>query len=131
LRTPIKYAEQIKIKYASALPNSVDPDEMIQVPSMAKHPPKEISARALAQVVGARYEELFALVLAELRRSGFEDLITAGIVASVIIGGIKRIANVASKLVPLMCLFYITSGLIILFKNNCSRYIKISIFPYS
>ncbi len=93
LRTPIKYAEQIKIKYASALPNSVDPDEMIQVPSMAKHPPKEISARALAQVVGARYEELFALVLAELRRSGFEDLITAGIVltggASGVAGGVE------------------------------------------
>lgn len=44
-------------------------------------------------------------------------LITAVIVASVILGGIKRIANVASKLVPLMCLFYISAGLIILVKN--------------
>jgi len=44
-------------------------------------------------------------------------LITAGIVASVILGGIKRIANVASKLVPFMCLFYIAAGLIILIKN--------------
>jgi len=44
-------------------------------------------------------------------------LMTAGVVASVILGGIKRIAKVASKLVPFMCLFYITAGLIILFKN--------------
>ena len=44
-------------------------------------------------------------------------LITAGIVASVILGGIKRIANVASKLVPFMCIFYIFAGLIILIKN--------------
>jgi len=47
----------------------------------------------------------------------FIGIITAGIVASVIIGGIKRIANVASKLVPLMCLFYILAGLCILFIN--------------
>lgn len=44
-------------------------------------------------------------------------LITAGVVASVILGGIKRIANLASKLVPFMCLFYIVAGLIILIKN--------------
>lgn len=47
----------------------------------------------------------------------FVGLITAGIVASVILGGIKRIANVASKLVPFMCLFYIITGLLILLKN--------------
>jgi AGCS family alanine or glycine:cation symporter len=44
-------------------------------------------------------------------------LITAGVVASVILGGIKRIAKVASNLVPFMCLFYIAAGLIILIKN--------------
>jgi len=44
-------------------------------------------------------------------------VITAGIVALVILGGIKRIANIASKIVPFMCLFYITAGLVILFKN--------------
>jgi len=44
-------------------------------------------------------------------------LFTAGVVASVILGGIKRIANLASKLVPFMCLFYIAAGLIILIKN--------------
>jgi len=93
LRTPVKYAEEIKIKYASVLPNSVDPEEMIEVPSVSKQLPKQISSRALAQVVGARYEELFTLVLAELRRSGFEDLVTAGMVltggASSVSGGVE------------------------------------------
>ena len=93
LRTPVKYAEEIKIKYASVLPESVDPNEMIQVPSVSKHPPKQIPSRALAQVVNARYEELFILVLAELRRSGFEDLVTAGMVltggASGVAGGVE------------------------------------------
>ncbi len=93
LRTPTQSAEQIKINYASVLPNEVDPEQMIQVPNMAKRAPKMISKRALAQVVAARYEELFALVLTELRRSGFEDLITAGIVltggASGVEGGVE------------------------------------------
>jgi cell division protein FtsA len=80
LRTPMQYAEQIKIKHASVsidIPNS---QEGIQVQSMAKRPPKQIHKNDLSQVVKARYEELFALVQTELRRSGFEDLITAGLV---------------------------------------------------
>lgn len=88
LRTPTQYAEQIKMKHASALPAEVDPEETIQVPSVAKRPPKQVPKRALAQVVAARYEELFELVLTELRRSGFEDLISAGIVLT---GGASRI----------------------------------------
>lgn len=80
LRTPTKYAEQIKIKYGSVLPNYVDATESIQVPGVAKRPPRQISKRALAQVIAARYEELFGLIIAEIRRSGFEHLITSGIV---------------------------------------------------
>lgn len=88
LRTPTQFAEQIKMKHASALPGEVDPEETIKVPSVAKRQPKQVQKRALAQVVAARYEELFELVLNELRRSGFEDLIAAGIVLT---GGASRI----------------------------------------
>ena len=88
LRTPTQYAEQIKIKHASTLPEEVDPEETVQVPSVAKRPSKQVQKKGLAQVVAARYEELFELVLAELRRSGFEDLIAAGVVLT---GGASRI----------------------------------------
>ena len=88
LRTPTQYAEQIKIKYASALPQEVNAEETIQVPSITKRPPKQVQKIMLAQVVAARYKELFELVLAELRRSGFEDLIAAGIVLT---GGASRV----------------------------------------
>jgi cell division protein FtsA len=88
LRTPTKFAEQIKIKYGSVNPKKVDPSETIQVPSVSKRPPKAVHKKALAQVVNARYEELFALVHNELRRSGFEDLISAGIVLT---GGASNI----------------------------------------
>ena len=88
LRTPTKYAEQIKIKHGSVNPMKVDASETIQVPSISKRPPKAVHRRALAQVVNARYEELFTLVQNELRRSGFEDLISAGIVLT---GGASNI----------------------------------------
>lgn len=90
LRTPTQHAEQIKIHHGSALPETVDPEEMIQVPSVAKRPPKLMQKKALAQVIGARYEELFELILNELRRSGFEDLIAAGIVLT---GGASRVSG--------------------------------------
>lgn len=80
LRTPTKNAEEIKIKHGCAMVDLVDQHETIDVAGVAKRPPRQISKRALAEVVGARYEELFALVLAELRRSGFEDLVASGIV---------------------------------------------------
>ncbi len=79
LRTPTQNAEHIKIKYGSCLSERIDPKEMIEVPSVAKRPPKKVLRKALAEVIEARYEELFALILAELRRSGFEDLVSAGI----------------------------------------------------
>ncbi len=48
--------------------------------SVGDRPPRELSRQALAEVVEPRYDELFSLVQAELRRSGYEDLIAAGIV---------------------------------------------------
>jgi cell division protein FtsA len=80
LRTPTQHAEQIKIKYACALAQLAQADEMIKVPSVGDRPARDLSRQALAEVVEPRYEELFTLVQAELRRSGFEDLVAAGIV---------------------------------------------------
>src|SRR5690606_15094047 len=80
LRTPTHYAEEIKVKYACALPQLANPDETIEVPSVGERPPRRLARQTLAEVVEPRYEELFSLVQAELRRSGFEDVIAAGIV---------------------------------------------------
>lgn len=80
LRTPTQHAEEIKIKYACALTQMASPDETIEVPSVGDRPPRRLARQTLAEVVEPRYEELFSLVQAELRRSGFEDLVAAGIV---------------------------------------------------
>lgn len=80
LRTPTQYAEEIKMKYACALTQLAAAEETIQVPSVGDRPPRRLARQTLAEVVEPRYEELFSLVHAELRRSGFEDLIATGIV---------------------------------------------------
>ncbi len=80
MRTPKPYAEDIKIKYACALSQLANPDETIEVPSVGDRPPRRLARQTLAEVVEPRYEELFGLVRDELRRSGFEEHIAAGIV---------------------------------------------------
>ncbi|MDX1561417.1 MAG: cell division protein FtsA [Gammaproteobacteria bacterium] len=80
LRTPAQYAEEIKIKYACALSQLANADETIEVPSVGDRPPRRLARQTLAEVVEPRYEELFHLIRKELRRSGFEELIAAGIV---------------------------------------------------
>lgn len=88
LRTPMQSAEQIKIKYASVSSDLSDTQEHIQIANVTHWPSKQIQKQELKMVVKARYEELFALVLAELRRSGFENLISAGIVLT---GGASKV----------------------------------------
>jgi cell division protein FtsA len=80
LRTPARNAEDIKIKHACALQDLADTNQMIDIPTVGERQGRHISKRALAEVVEARYEELFNLVAAEIRRSGLEDLMAAGIV---------------------------------------------------
>lgn len=91
LRTPTQYAEEIKIRYACALAKLTGEDETIKVPSVGERPPRDLSRQALAEVVEPRYDELFTLVQAEIRRSGFEDMIAAGIVLT---GGTSKMEGV-------------------------------------
>ncbi len=91
LRTPSQHAEDIKIKYACALTQLASPEETIEVPSVGDRPPRRLARQTLAEVVEPRYEELFILVQAELRRSGLEDLIAAGIVLT---GGSSKMEGV-------------------------------------
>jgi len=80
LRTPTQHAEDIKIKYACALRQLTSLEDTIEVPGVGDREAKKMSRQTLAEVVEPRYEELFTLVQAELRRSGFEEIIPAGIV---------------------------------------------------
>src|SRR5881394_1231412 len=80
MRTPTQYAEDIKIRYACALSQLANPDESIEVPSVGERPARRLARQTLAEIVEPRYEELFGLVHEELRRSGLEEVIAAGVV---------------------------------------------------
>ncbi len=92
LRTPTQHAEDIKVRFACALTQLANPDETIEVPSVGDRPPRRLARQTLAEVVQPRYEELFSLIQAELRRSGFEDLIVAGVVLT---GGSAKMEGAA------------------------------------
>ena len=91
MRTPTQYAEEIKIKYACALRQLTNPDEVIEVPSVGDRSPRRLARQTLAEVVEPRYEELMTLILAELRRSGYENLIASGVVLT---GGSSKMEGV-------------------------------------
>lgn len=79
-RTPLSHAEEIKINYACALKDMVSMEENIEVPSVGGRPSRAMSRHTLAEVIEPRYQELFELVHEEIRASGFEEQIAAGIV---------------------------------------------------
>jgi cell division protein FtsA len=79
-RTPLNHAEEIKINYACALKDMVSMEESIEVHSVGGRPARAMSRHTLAEVIEPRYQELFELVHDEIRASGFEEQIAAGIV---------------------------------------------------
>src|SRR5699024_9733753 len=87
VHTPTTHAEDIKIKYACALAQLAHAEETVQVPSVGERPPRRLARQSLAQAVQARYEEIFEMVADELRRSGYESLVAAGVVLT---GGAAR-----------------------------------------
>ncbi|MDP2024598.1 MAG: cell division protein FtsA [Pseudomonadota bacterium] len=80
LRTPLKDAEDIKIAHGCALRQLAGAHDMVEVPGVGERGPRQLSRQTLAEVIGPRVVELYELVQAELRRSGFEELMRSGIV---------------------------------------------------
>jgi len=90
-RTPIPAAEAIKLQYGCCLKQWTRPDERVEVAGSGDRAVRAFSRYDLAEVVEPRYEEFFDMALAELRRSGFEPLMAAGLVLT---GGSSRIDGV-------------------------------------
>ncbi len=88
VRTTMQFAEKLKIDHGSALRQLVTEDEDIEVPGIGDRAPRSLSTQTLASVIEPRYEELFKIIHDELRRSGFEERIGAGIVLT---GGSSKI----------------------------------------
>lgn len=75
-----KHAEELKVKFGSALASENRDEEIVAIPGLRGRPPKEISLKNLASIVQARMEEIIEHVYYEIRNSGFEKKLIAGIV---------------------------------------------------
>ena len=80
LRTPTQDAEDIKLRFGVAMQRLAGTDDMIEVPGIGDRGPNSMSRQALAAVIEPRVEELFSLVQQSLRDSGYEELLSSGIV---------------------------------------------------
>jgi len=80
LRTPTIDAEDLKIAHGIARQEMADPTAMIDVPGVGDREPRPMSKQALAAVIEPRVEELFTLVRGVVRDSGYEDMVSSGIV---------------------------------------------------
>ncbi|MDD2941547.1 MAG: cell division protein FtsA [bacterium] len=96
LRTPASSAEEVKRKYGTAMVSQVKKDETIEVPQTGGRRARIMSRQVLAEIVQPRLEEIFTLVHRELIISGFDELLTSGVVlagGSVLIRGIAELAE--------------------------------------
>jgi cell division protein FtsA len=80
LRTPISEAEKIKINYGCAYMPLIPKEETIEVPSVGGREAREVSRQILGRIIEPRMEEILNLAYKEIVRSGYEDVLAAGIV---------------------------------------------------
>jgi cell division protein FtsA len=91
LRTPFNTAEELKIKYGHARPQSVNPNECFDVAMFGEGERHPVTRQFLSQIIEARVEEIFDLILQEVKRSGYDALLPAGVV---LCGGTADLAGI-------------------------------------
>src|SRR4029434_9149049 len=82
LRTPTKDAEEIKVEYGVAKQLLAEPPEQLELPGLGARAPRMLSRQALAGVIEPRVEEIYSLVHQVIRESGYEELLSAGLVVT-------------------------------------------------
>jgi len=96
LRTPTKDAEDIKVESGYAKQLLADPEAQVEVPGLGDRGPRMLSKQALAGVIEPRVEEIFSLVQQVIRESGYEEVLSSGIVltgGSVVMPGMVELGE--------------------------------------
>ncbi len=96
LRTPQQEAEKIKIAYGCALKNAVKPEETIEVAGVGGRKSRVIKRRLLSEILEPRVEEIFTLIHREVVKSGYQDLLSGGVVitgGTTLLAGMPEIAE--------------------------------------
>jgi cell division protein FtsA len=93
LRLPLEQAEQVKVEHGYALASEVDPDEYFTVRPFGEEDVVQISRRELAEMIEARLEEILLMVIQEIKRSGYDGLLPAGVILT---GGVAQTPGLRS-----------------------------------
>ncbi len=101
LRLPMDQAEEIKKQYGHAIEHEVQEDESFSIRSFGDEQPQLVSRRDLAHIIEARVEEIFLLVLQEIKRSGYDGLLPAGMVLTGGVSCLPGIRGLASEVLGL------------------------------
>lgn len=91
MRTPQTEAEALKCRHGRAHLRDVEPQDIIEVPSVGGRAPRPLSRQILCEIIEARVEEIFQLVRAEIRQTGYEELLASGVVLT---GGSSQLAGI-------------------------------------
>lgn len=87
-----KHAEELKVKFGSALASENREEEIVAIPGLRGRPPKEISLKNLANIIQARMEEIIEYIYYEIKNSGYEKRLIGGIVLT---GGGAQLKHIA------------------------------------
>jgi cell division protein FtsA len=101
LRTPQPEAEKIKIKYGCALASLIKPDETIEVSGVGGRKSRVLSRRLLAEIIEPRVEEMFSLIRREVEKSGYQNVLSGGMVitgGATLLEGMPELAEFISEL---------------------------------
>lgn len=96
LRLSIDQAEEVKKRYGHAIESEIAENDVISVRSFGQESPVQVNRRDLAHIIEARVEEIFMLVLQEIKRSGYDGLLPAGMVltgGASLLPGMKNMAS--------------------------------------
>jgi cell division protein FtsA len=101
MRLPMSLAEEIKLGHGHSLENEVDANQYIPVRTFGDQQSIQIGHRELAHIINARVEEIFSMVVQEIKRSGYDGLFPAGMVLTGGSSALPGIREVASKVMGL------------------------------
>lgn len=96
LRLPLSQAEEVKLAHGHAISEEVDKRDNFQVKPFGEGNPVQISRQELAHIIEARIEEIFSMVSQEIKRSGYNGLLPAGMVitgGTSLLPGIRDLAG--------------------------------------
>ncbi|MEX2237524.1 MAG: cell division protein FtsA [Dehalococcoidia bacterium] len=91
LRTPFHVAEDAKARYGHALPSQIEAGESLELDAFGGERRREVARRRLCEILQARAEEVLEMIYVEVKRAGYEEMISAGLVLT---GGSARLPGI-------------------------------------